>query len=94
MGPNGAWPRGVPDGPPGEDLAALRAGLGKPAGTVPQLWPYYTVPTDGVRTDALEAEHGALSLYGLHQQGSAPHAQARGRLRQGAVGAAPEGPLQ
>jgi CRISPR system Cascade subunit CasB len=53
---------------PGEDLAALRSGLGKPAGTVPALWPYYTSPTDGQVTNELEAEHAALSLFGLHQQ--------------------------
>ena len=53
---------------PGEDLAALRSGLGKPAGTVPALWPFYTSPTDGQVTHELEAEHAALSLYGLHQQ--------------------------
>ncbi|MER6911338.1 type I-E CRISPR-associated protein Cse2/CasB [Streptomyces sp. NPDC000594] len=55
--------------PPGEDLAALRAGLGRAAGTVPSLWQHYTSPSDGEVTSELEAEHGALSLYGLHQQG-------------------------
>ncbi|MFE0422318.1 type I-E CRISPR-associated protein Cse2/CasB [Streptomyces sp. NPDC058953] len=53
---------------PGEDLAALRAGLGRPAGTVPELWPFYTSPVDGRVTPELEAEHAALALYGLHQQ--------------------------
>lgn len=60
--------------PPGEDLAAFRAGLGRPAGTVPALWPYYTSPIDdrlarqGKVSRELEAEHAALALYGLHQQ--------------------------
>ncbi|MFJ7996899.1 type I-E CRISPR-associated protein Cse2/CasB [Streptomyces sp. NPDC096310] len=69
---SGAW-RKQPAGktsvrPPGEDLAALRSGLGRPAGTVPALWPFYTSPVDGQVTPELEAEHAALSLYGLHQQ--------------------------
>ncbi|PAX85313.1 type I-E CRISPR-associated protein Cse2/CasB [Streptomyces albidoflavus] len=54
--------------PPGEDLSALRAGLGKKAFTEPRLWQYYTTPTDGRVTLELEAEHAALALYGLHQQ--------------------------
>ncbi|MER5490671.1 type I-E CRISPR-associated protein Cse2/CasB [Streptomyces sp. NPDC002490] len=54
--------------PPGEDLAALRAGLGRPAGTVPELWPFYASRVDGRVTPELEAEHAALALYGLHQQ--------------------------
>jgi CRISPR system Cascade subunit CasB len=53
---------------PGEDLAALRSGLGRPAGTVPALWRFYTSPSDGHVTPELEAEHAALALYGLHQQ--------------------------
>lgn len=55
---------------PGEDLAALRSGLGRTAGTAPALWPFYTTPPDDGRFGVeLEAEHAALSLYGLHQQG-------------------------
>ncbi|MFI6289530.1 type I-E CRISPR-associated protein Cse2/CasB [Streptomyces sp. NPDC051018] len=53
---------------PGEDLAAMRAGLGREAGAVPELWRFYTSPIDGRVTPELEAEHAALSLYGLHQQ--------------------------
>ncbi|WP_308283796.1 type I-E CRISPR-associated protein Cse2/CasB [Streptomyces buecherae] len=64
----GSWYGFAPTGPPGEELADLRAGLGQDAGTVPAMWPYYTSPTDGEVTHALEAEHGALALYGLHQQ--------------------------
>lgn len=62
------WNGDMPGGPPGEELAALRAGLGRAAASVPAMWPYYTTPTDGRVTRMLEAEHGALALYGLHQQ--------------------------
>jgi CRISPR system Cascade subunit CasB len=55
---------------PGEELAALRSGLGRTAGTAPALWPFYTTPpVDGRFSVELEAEHAALALYGLHQQG-------------------------
>jgi CRISPR system Cascade subunit CasB len=65
---DGNWRPYALNGPPGEELADLRAGLGREAGTVPEMWPYYTVPTDGRRTRELDAEHAALALYGLHQQ--------------------------
>ncbi|MEV4218800.1 type I-E CRISPR-associated protein Cse2/CasB [Nonomuraea sp. NPDC049725] len=74
--------------PPGEDLAAFRAGLGRPAGTVPALWPYYTSPIDDrlARQDKvsqeLTAEHAALALYGLHQQ-SRPDPMHRPDIRLG-----------
>ncbi|MFF8831494.1 type I-E CRISPR-associated protein Cse2/CasB [Streptomyces sp. NPDC015131] len=64
--------------PPGEELAALRAGLGRSAFTEPRLWPYYSTFTDGRITDELEAEHAALSLYGLHQQGQSDAMHRRG----------------
>ncbi|MFI5620261.1 type I-E CRISPR-associated protein Cse2/CasB [Streptomyces sp. NPDC051567] len=60
--------------PPGEDLAVLRRGLGRPAGTVLEMFPFYTCPVDdfaarrGEVSDDQEAEHMALALYGLHQQ--------------------------
>lgn len=60
--------------PPGEELAALRAGLGRQAGEVPALWPYYrAVVKDelarrGIPSAGQRAEHAALALYGLHQQ--------------------------
>jgi CRISPR system Cascade subunit CasB len=60
--------------PPGEDLAALRAGLSREAGTVPALWPHYRSPVDdrlarrSEVSDEQKAEHAALALYGLHQQ--------------------------
>ncbi|MEV5830497.1 type I-E CRISPR-associated protein Cse2/CasB [Spirillospora sp. NPDC052242] len=77
---NGTWlshdPKtGRPLGaPPGEDLAALRAGLGRPAGDVPRMWRFYTCPIDdrlaqvGEVSIEQQAEHAALALYGLHQQ--------------------------
>ncbi|MCM2393032.1 type I-E CRISPR-associated protein Cse2/CasB [Streptomyces albipurpureus] len=62
----------------GEDLAALRSGLGRPAATVPALWRYYTSPVDGRVTPELEAEHAALALYGLHQQSQSSPMHRRG----------------
>lgn len=56
--------------PPGEVLAALRRGAGREPGSVPVMWPYYTTLTaDGARTSRLAAEHEALVLFGIHQQG-------------------------
>ncbi|WP_062431776.1 type I-E CRISPR-associated protein Cse2/CasB [Herbidospora daliensis] len=60
--------------PPGEDLAALRAGLGHEAGTIPAMWPFYRSAVDDRLARASKvspeqhAEHAALALYGLHQQ--------------------------
>ncbi|MGK5530152.1 type I-E CRISPR-associated protein Cse2/CasB [Streptomyces sp. URMC 129] len=60
--------------PPGEDLAAFRSGLGKPAMSVPGMWPFYASPAHddlarlGKVTVEQEAEHAALALFGLHQQ--------------------------
>lgn len=85
VAPDGTW-RKQP--PPGEDLAAFRAGLGRLAGTVPALWPYYTTPIDdrlarqGKVSRELEAEHAALALYGLHQQ-SRPEPMHRSGVRLG-----------
>ncbi|MGJ6968825.1 type I-E CRISPR-associated protein Cse2/CasB [Streptosporangium sp. G11] len=70
---DGTWRR-KEGRPPGEDLAALRAGLGREAGTVPALWPHYRSPVDDhlARDSQVspeqKAEHAALALYGLHQQ--------------------------
>lgn len=56
--------------PDGADLAALRRGLGREPGSVPGMWPFYTtLSRDGVLTDRLRAEHVALCLFALHQQG-------------------------
>lgn len=70
------WERRVDDGaerkwrpPPGEDLSAMRRGLGEPPGASPALWPFYTtLEPNGDVTRRLWAEHLALGLYGLHQQ--------------------------
>ncbi len=73
VAPDGTW-RANQGPPPGEDLAAFRAGLGRPPGTVPALWPYYTTPINdrlakqGRVSHELAAEHAALALFGLHQQ--------------------------
>lgn len=73
IGQDGTWKTpGKP--PPGEDLAALRSGLGRDALTVPAMWPYYSVAPDpeleryGAASGSQQAEHAALALYGLHQQ--------------------------
>ncbi len=64
----GGWRR-VNDRPPGQDLAALRRGIGRPAGSVPQMWRYYTkLNEDGYLTAELNAEHVALTLFAVHQQ--------------------------
>lgn len=69
----GAW-RSADRQPPGEDLAAMRRGLGREAGTVPGMWPFYRTPLDdqGRRgdyvSDRLRAEHHALTLFAVHQQ--------------------------
>ncbi|MGW8989122.1 type I-E CRISPR-associated protein Cse2/CasB [Streptomyces zhihengii] len=75
---NGTWrsqdSNRPPGRPPGEDLAVLRRGLGRPAGTVLEMFPFYTCPVDdfaarrGEVSAEQEAEHIALALYGLHQQ--------------------------
>jgi CRISPR system Cascade subunit CasB len=75
---DGGWrkdPRtGAAMRPPGEDLAALRSGLGRAAVSVPQMWPFYTCQVDDrlARRDQVSdeqaAEHAALALFGLHQQ--------------------------
>lgn len=60
--------------PPGEDLAALRSGLGRPVMDSPKLWPFYNSEVDDALalrdevSDEQKAEHAALALYGLHQQ--------------------------
>ena len=65
------WPAGT--GP--EDLAALRSGLGREAGTVPKMWRYYSIEIDDAAVrwgdtvpPELAAEHAALALFGLHQR--------------------------
>lgn len=71
--------------PSGEHLAALRRGIGREPGSVPQLWPYYTTLTDDGRlTPALVAEHHALTLFGVHQQ-SQPQLVHRDRIGVGSA---------
>lgn len=67
--------------PPGEELAALRRGVGREAGGVPEMWPYYVSVVDERHLTgrdrgwqppmALQAEHHALTLFGFHQQSQA-----------------------
>lgn len=53
----------------GAVLAALRRGIGREAGTVPEMWPYYRELNDrGDVTPRLQAEHLTLSLFAVHQQ--------------------------
>lgn len=72
VGPDGAWRD--KRRPPGEDLAVMRTGLGRDAGTVPALCRYYTCEIDdwaarrGEVSIEQAAEHAALALFGLHQQ--------------------------
>ncbi|GAA4935106.1 type I-E CRISPR-associated protein Cse2/CasB [Streptomyces coeruleoprunus] len=70
------WAGFLPDGvDSGAQLAALRSGTGREAGSVPAMWPYYRtrMPSDlrgkGALTRDLIAEHTALHLFGRHQQG-------------------------
>ncbi|GGQ34018.1 type I-E CRISPR-associated protein Cse2/CasB [Streptomyces roseolilacinus] len=70
------WARFTPDqADNGAQLAALRSGTGREAGTVPAMWPYYRtrMPANfrdtGALTRDLTAEHVALTLFGRHQQG-------------------------
>lgn len=52
--------------PSGDDLAALRRGLGREPGTIPAMWRFYRSWQDnGVR---LTAEHHTLTLFAVHQQ--------------------------
>lgn len=56
-------------------LAELRRGIGREPGTVPEMWRHYvTFNSDeagqrGEVSRQFAAEHVALALYGLHQQG-------------------------
>jgi CRISPR system Cascade subunit CasB len=54
----------------GGDLAALRRGIGRKAGDVPEMWRYYRSIVSEVSPNSprLTAEHAALSLFATHQQ--------------------------
>lgn len=60
--------------PPGEDLAAMRRGIGRRPGTVPVMWKLHKVSYEERPSDPdwvspeYEGEHHALSLYAVHQQ--------------------------
>ena len=65
----GQWLTQYPDGPPKDELASIRRGLGKKAGYVPSLWPFYTKLNTYEKVDnKLIVEHQCLTLYALHQQ--------------------------
>ncbi|MFI5792363.1 type I-E CRISPR-associated protein Cse2/CasB [Streptomyces sp. NPDC051677] len=59
----------------GVHLAALRSGAGRQAGTVPAMWSLYrtsigaSLRNKGALTRDLMAEHAALTIFGVHQQG-------------------------
>lgn len=73
----GRWRSG--GSPTGQDLAALRRGLGREAGEVPQMWPFYTrLREDGSCGPDLRAEHLALNLFAVHQQSKAHPMHQRG----------------
>lgn len=67
--------RCAPEPASGADLAALRAGMSREAGAVPEMWPLYRArvtkfeQTTGALSRALASEHVALALFGVHQQG-------------------------
>jgi len=51
------------------DLAALRRGVGREAGSVPEMWEFYRMLTaEGRASEKLQAEHTTLTLYAIHQQ--------------------------
>ncbi|WP_406490755.1 type I-E CRISPR-associated protein Cse2/CasB [Streptomyces sp. NBC_01604] len=59
----------------GAHMAALRSGAGRQAGAVPAMWPFYRTRISsqlrnrGALTRDLMAEHAALTVFGMHQQG-------------------------
>ncbi|GLZ28138.1 hypothetical protein Lesp02_03280 [Lentzea sp. NBRC 105346] len=63
----GRWRRASRQ-PPGEDLAAMRRGLGRQPGSVPQMWRLYQAIVADEHSPRLAAEHAALCLFGVHQQ--------------------------
>jgi CRISPR system Cascade subunit CasB len=59
-------------------LATLRQGFDRLPGDVPGMWPYYVHLSERGRvTHQLTAEHLALCLFGLHQQGVRTRVHAR-----------------
>jgi len=63
----------------GAVLAALRRGVGREPGTVPEMWPHYQELNDrGTVTTRLRAEHLVLTLYAIHQQAKPTSVHAEG----------------
>ena len=60
----------APRVPDGADLAVLRKGVGRPPGSVADMWPFYAElgQSAGSATPKLRAEHHALVLFAFHQQ--------------------------
>ncbi|MER6010192.1 type I-E CRISPR-associated protein Cse2/CasB [Streptomyces bluensis] len=58
----------------GAELAVLRRGIGKEAGSVPEMWRFHRASLDSYEADTglpsarLRAEHTALTLFAVHQQ--------------------------
>lgn len=53
----------------GAVLAALRRGIGREPGTVPEMWPYYRELNDSGKSELrLNAEHLTMALFAVHQQ--------------------------
>ncbi|OHV33121.1 type I-E CRISPR-associated protein Cse2/CasB [Pseudofrankia sp. EUN1h] len=47
----------------------MRRGVGREAGSVPEMWGFYRMLTaTGRASEKLQAEHTALTLYAVHQQ--------------------------
>lgn len=65
------WARYDPNNPAHAGaLATLRQGFDRAPGDLPGMWPYYVhLSESGVVTRKLMAEHLALCMFGLHQQG-------------------------
>lgn len=59
-----------PDQPGPQHLAGLRRGLEREPGSAPEMWRWYTqLSATGTASPRLKAEHAALGLFGIHQQG-------------------------
>ncbi|MFF5335605.1 type I-E CRISPR-associated protein Cse2/CasB [Streptomyces sp. NPDC013181] len=74
------------------DLAALRSGIGREAGTVPAMWAFHRTRMTSKRRDAghltpdLKAEHAALTLFARHQQAQEHRMHVKGHSPGTAVG--------
>ncbi|GLY68777.1 type I-E CRISPR-associated protein Cse2/CasB [Amycolatopsis taiwanensis] len=75
---DGKW-RATEGGAPTAELAALRRGVNREPGDVAEMWPFYTtLRSDGTLSEALRAEHLALTLFAVHQQSVARPMHAAG----------------